>query len=202
MDFSQKILAALVPIICLLITAAGGYLVALIRKATTKLQQDVDNDTATKYMEMAYEAVVQAVTYTAQTFVDALKAEDAFTKDKQIEAFNTAKNKVFEILGDTAVLALREIYGDFDAWLDTKIEQVCREIKIADKDEALTSIAKSAASMCDSAVQLLGIEGEVEILVENEETVEDNTEAVAPEPVEDDTETDPRVAEFLADSYA
>lgn len=125
----QQILNASVPVLCLLITAAGAYLVALIRRETAQIQQQIDNETASKYMDMACDAVDQVVTSIAQTFVDTLKAEDAFTKEKQLEAFNTAKDTVLNILGETAVAALREIYGDFDAWLDTKIEQTCRNIK-------------------------------------------------------------------------
>jgi hypothetical protein len=128
-EILTQIAAACVPVLCMLITAGGAYLVALLRKKTAQLQQQVDNETASKYMNMASNAVAQAVTYTAQTFVDTLKAEDAFTKEKQLEAFNKAKDKVLEILGDTVVGALGEIYGDFDVWLDTKIEQVCRESK-------------------------------------------------------------------------
>lgn len=126
----QQIVSACVPVLCLLITAGGAYLVALLRRETAQLQQELDNNTASKYMTMACDAVAQAVTYTAQTFVDTLKAEGAFTKEKQLEAFKKAKNKALEILGDTAVAALGEIYGDFDVWLETKIEQVCREIKV------------------------------------------------------------------------
>lgn len=126
----QQIANACVPILCMVITATGLYIVALLRKKTAQLQQGLDNDTASKYIDMACEAVAQAVTYTAQTFVDALKSEGAFTKDKQLEAFNKAKDKTLKILGDTAVEALNEIYGDFDAWLNTRIEQVCREIKV------------------------------------------------------------------------
>lgn len=126
----QQIVNACVPVLCLLITAGGAYLVALLRRETAKLQKELDNDTASKYMTMACDAVAQAVTYTAQTFVDTLKAEGAFTKEKQLEAFDKAKSKTLEILGDAVVAALGEIYGDFDVWLNTKIEQVCREIKV------------------------------------------------------------------------
>lgn len=132
----QQIANACVPVLCLLITAGGAYLVALLRKKTDQLQQELDNSTADKYMEMGCDAVAQAVTYTAQTFVDTLKAEGAFTKEKQLEAFQKAKSKTKEILGNTVVAALDEIYGDFDVWLDTKIEQVCREIKAPEKTVA------------------------------------------------------------------
>lgn len=125
----QQIVNACVPIICLLITAGGAYLVALFRRGTAQIEKQINNETASKYMNMACEAVTQAVTYTAQTFVDALKAEGAFTKEMQIEAFYKAKSMALSILGNTVVKALGEIYGDFDMWLESKIEQVCREIK-------------------------------------------------------------------------
>lgn len=125
----QQIANACVPVLCLLISAGGAYLVALLRQKTKQAQQALDNDTASKYMDMACEAVTQAVTFTAQTFVDTLKTDGAFTKEKQLEAYELARSKALDILSDAAVAALDEIYGDFDAWLDTKIEQVCREIK-------------------------------------------------------------------------
>lgn len=128
-EFLQEILGALVPILCLLITAGGMYLVAIINKRTKQIEQQVANETANKYIEMAKDAVVQAVTYTAQTFVDALKSQNAFTLERQLEAFCTARDKALEILGDTAVAALDEIYGDFDTWLETRIEAECRSIK-------------------------------------------------------------------------
>lgn len=179
----QQIANACVPILCLLITAGGAYLVALLRRETSKLQQELDNEVASKYMDMAADAVTQAVTYTAQTFVDALKAEGAFTKEKQLEAFNKAKDKTLEILGTTAIAALGEIYGDFDAWLDTKIEQVCREIKVPETDEtaaatAAATAASVASAIANTAVQQLtaepAIQGaevstEVEIITEKAE---------------------------------
>ena len=124
-EILQQIIAAAVPVLCLLITAGGAYLVALLRKATDALKKKADNEKINKYIEMAELAVHSAVNATSQTFVDALKREDAFTKEKQIEAFNMAKNTVLEILSETAVAALNEIYGDFDTWLNAQIEANC-----------------------------------------------------------------------------
>lgn len=158
----QQIVNALVPVLCLLITAGGAYLVALVKRQTAQLQQQIDDETLNKYMDMAADAVVQAVTYTAQTFVDALKAQGAFTKEKQLEAFQKSKDKVLEILGDTVVGALDALYGDFDAWLTTKIEQVCRDIKTPEADAATTAAATTAASVAaaitSTAVQQLAAE--------------------------------------------
>ena len=169
----QQIANACVPILCLLITAGGAYLVALLRKKTAQLEKQIDNETAGKYINMATDAVSQAVTYVAQTFVDTLKEENAFTKDKQLEAFNKAKNKVLEILSETAVEALGQIYGDFDVWLNTKIEQVCRDIKTI-KTDAATAAATAAgvaSTIATTAVQQLNAEAGAKIGAEDPEAL-------------------------------
>lgn len=79
-EIMQQIVDAFLPILCLLITAGGGYLVALLRRQTQQIEKELNSETASKYIELAADAVEQAVTYTAQTFVGALKAEGAFTK--------------------------------------------------------------------------------------------------------------------------
>ena len=84
MEMLEQIADAFVPILCLLITAGGGYLVALLRRQTQQIEEELDSETASKYIELATDAVEQAVTYTAQTFVDTLKAEGGFTKEKQL----------------------------------------------------------------------------------------------------------------------
>lgn len=146
----QQILTACVPVLCLLITAGGAYMVALLRRETAQIEKEIDNDTVSKYMDMAVDAVAQAVAFTAQTFVDSLKAEGKFTKEKQIEAFQKAKDKALEILGDTVVKALNEVYGDFDAWIETKIEQACRADKAPTAKQAADTAATTAAATAAS----------------------------------------------------
>lgn len=159
----QQIVSACVPVLCLLITAGGAYAVALLRRETAKIQKQTDNETASKYMDMAVDAVEQAVAFTAQTFVDTLKSSGGFTKEKQREAFQKSKDKALEILGDTTVAALGEIYGDFDAWIETKIEQVCRDLKRPDTGEAATTAAATAASVATTiaATTVQQLAGEV-----------------------------------------
>ena len=139
-QITNAIANACTPILCLLITAGGAYLLALLRKRLNLVQEQMNNDLAGKYIDMAYDAVDQAVTFVAQTFVDALKSEGAFTKERQLEAFSMARNKVIEILGGTTVRYLNELYGDFETWLETRIEQVCREIKQPETAAALPGI--------------------------------------------------------------
>lgn len=160
----QNILTACVPVICLVITAAGGYLVAYMKKKTAELGATIENDTAAKYITMASDAVAQAVMYTAQTFVEALKAGGGFTKEKQLEAFNKAKAKTLEILGEAAVDALNSIYGDFDTWIETKIEQLCWETKKTGTEAAKTAAATAASvatTIATTAVQQLTAEAAI-----------------------------------------
>ena len=51
-----QIINAATPILCLLITAGGAYLVALLKRQTAQIEKDLDNETATKYMNMAVDA--------------------------------------------------------------------------------------------------------------------------------------------------
>ena len=125
----NDIMSACIPILCLLITAGGAYLVALLKRETMKIEKQLDNEMISKYITMANDAVTQATIYTTQVYVETLKKQGGFTKEKQIEAFNMSKQKALEILGDTAIKALNEIYGDLDSWLNTKIEQIVFESK-------------------------------------------------------------------------
>lgn len=145
-----SVLAYLIPAVFAEMASATGFYY-------TKAKAE-NNETASKYIDLATDAVEQAVTYTAQTFVDALKAEGAFTKEKQLEAFQKARDKVLEILGDTTVKALGEIYGDFDAWLDTKIEQVCRDIKVPEVEKAATTTAAATAASVASTIATTAVQ--------------------------------------------
>lgn len=65
---------------------------------------------------------------------------------------------MLEILGDTTVKALGEIYGDFDAWLDTKIEQVCRDIKVPEVEKAATTTAAATAASVASTIATTAVQ--------------------------------------------
>ena len=152
----EQIADAFVPILCLLITAGGGYLVALLRRQTQQIEEELDNETASKYIDLATDAVEQAVTYTAQTFVDALKAEGAFTKEKQLEALQA---QLRQTLGTKTRLE-RQMDGlDIsDSYYDRKISDLQRrydeqygrideiEVQIDDVQSQIRSIRQEKIS--------------------------------------------------------
>ena len=114
-----------IPAIPVLVTYLVKYLKAKAEQTTTK----INNELVRTYLQEATDAVLQAVTYTAQTYVDTLKKQGKFDKEAQQKAFNTAKDIALKLLTDEAKQMIEDLYGDLMLWLDTKIEQTVKEQK-------------------------------------------------------------------------
>lgn len=99
-----------------------AYVVKYINAKSAELQAKVENDTADKYIAMLDDTICACVVATTQTYVEALKKENAFTKEAQIEAFNLTFNAVMAVLSDEAKNYLTAIYGDLTAYITNKIE--------------------------------------------------------------------------------
>lgn len=99
-----------------------AYIVKYINMKSTEIQSKVDNDTADKYIAMLSETITACVIATNQTYVEALKKENAFTAEAQKEAFTLTYNAVMNVLTDEAKDYLTEIYGDLTSYITTKIE--------------------------------------------------------------------------------
>ena len=119
----QAVLIAAVPVISAFIgkglTALSGY-----------LSSKTENDTAKKYLTAAEEAAKKAVTYTSQTYVDALKKSGSFSKETQEEAPSRAVDKAKSLLTVEAIAFLEEAYGDVTEFLKTNIEAEVRSQKV------------------------------------------------------------------------
>ena len=119
----QAVPIAAVPVISAFIgkglTALSGY-----------LSSKTENDTAKKYLTAAEEAAKKAVTYTSQTYVDALKKSGSFSKENQEEALSRAVDKAKSLLTVEAIAFLEEAYGDVTEFLKTNIEAEVRSQKV------------------------------------------------------------------------
>lgn len=98
------------------------YLVAWIRVKTDELQQKNDNELYDKYLDLLETTIVDCVIATNQTYVDALKAEGKFDADAQKEAFKKTYEAVMQILTEDAKTYLMNALGDFDTFVNAKIE--------------------------------------------------------------------------------
>ena len=105
-----------------LLGLATAYLIKFIKIKSTEIQNKVNNDNADKYIQMVAETISACVIATNQTYVEALKKQNAFTAEAQKEAFQLTYDAVMTILTDDAKKYLTEIYGDVAAYITTKIE--------------------------------------------------------------------------------
>lgn len=108
-----------------------AFLIKFINMKSAEIQNKVDNETADKYIAMLADTITACVIATNQTYVEALKKENAFTAEAQKEAFNLTFNAVMAVLTDDARDYLTEIYGDLTAYITTKIEAEVNISKIA-----------------------------------------------------------------------
>lgn len=111
--------------------AVCGLIVYCVKKGIQYLQEKLDNECATKYLEMAKETIVACVTATNQSYVDSLKNNGAFDKEAWVTAFEKSKNNVLKLLSDAQKELIAELYGDVDAWINTQIEATVRQLKVA-----------------------------------------------------------------------
>ena len=108
------------------IPVATAYLVSFLKKKSAQAQTQIENDTAKHYLDEITNAVTTAVSATSQTYVDALKKDNAFTKEAQLEALNKAKDTALSILSPAAAQFVSEVYGDLNGFLVAKIEEAVR----------------------------------------------------------------------------
>lgn len=99
-----------------------AYIIKYINVKSVEIQNKVDNDMADKYIAMLADTITACVIATNQTYVEALKKENAFTKEAQTEAFNLTFNAVMSVLTDEAKAYLTAVYGDLTTYITNKIE--------------------------------------------------------------------------------
>lgn len=99
-----------------------AYVVKFINVKSGEIQNKTKNDNIDKYIVMLNDTISACVTATHQTYVSALKKENAFTAEAQKEAFKMTFDTVKNILTDDAKKYLVEAYGDLDAYITNKIE--------------------------------------------------------------------------------
>ena len=99
-----------------------AYLVSYIKTKSKEITDASENALVDKYVAMLAETISSCVIATKQTYVEALKKENAFTAEAQKEAFNQTFAAVMAVLTDEAKVYLSEAYGDLTAYITNKIE--------------------------------------------------------------------------------
>lgn len=119
LDFLYEILeVCIIPLLGILTV----YAVKFIKIKSDEIAKKVNNDTATKYIDLLATTISDCVVATNQTYVERLKKENAFTAEAQKEAFQLTYDAVMGVLTEDAKTYLTSIYGDLSAYIATKIE--------------------------------------------------------------------------------
>lgn len=128
MEMAQQIFElVIIPLLVILST----YFIKFINAKSNELINRVDNEKHDKYVLMLQETVTDCVLTTTQTYVDALKGQNAFDPEAQKKAFEMTKTAVLAILTDDAKEYLASALGDFDQYLTTLIEAQVQVNKLA-----------------------------------------------------------------------
>lgn len=122
LELLQAVATAAVPV-------CAAFLVQFLRRKSEQIGAQVDSLTTKELLAEVTEAITTAVTYTSQTYVDALKKSDSFSKENQEEALTMAVEKAKSLLTAEAIVFLEEAYGDVTEFLKTNIEAEVREQK-------------------------------------------------------------------------
>lgn len=121
----QLINVCIIPLLGLLTKFLIDFLIAKKEEAKSKM----NNEIAKKYLEMLNETVVECVNATHQTYVDALKKENAFSEENQKAALQMTYENVMAILSTDAKEYLQEACGDLEIYIKNKIEAKVKESK-------------------------------------------------------------------------
>lgn len=110
--------------VCLipLLGIATAALIAFVREKMAEGRDMVKTDLAAKYLYMLEATVVDCIKATNQTYVNALKDQNAFDAEAQKHALSLTKDAVLKILSADAKNYLNNFVGDLDVLIQEKIE--------------------------------------------------------------------------------
>ena len=109
-------------VVCPVLSLTGIYLTYLISVKIKEVKQKINNEKASKYLDMLDTTIQNAVLATTQTYVDSLKKQGKFDADAQKVAFKQTYDAVMRVLTEDVVNYITLIVGDLETYITTKIE--------------------------------------------------------------------------------
>ena len=96
---------------------------------TSWLNNKLKGKKSLEYANAALEAVTSCVKATYQTYVEAIKGTDAWTKEAQTTALKLSLESAKAQLGDEVKTYLSTEHGELDSYLTSLIESVLYDLK-------------------------------------------------------------------------
>lgn len=117
----------------ILLTALGtvltGLLTWLTSFITSWISAKIKDKNAAKILNSITSLVTNSVQATYQSYVEALKGTDMWTKEAQEKALNMALNTIKTQLPNESVKFIEENYGNLEEYLKTLIESILYKLK-------------------------------------------------------------------------
>lgn len=122
MDWNEIMMTSITAVIIPAIVVLGN----MLRKY---IDANIKDEKVLKYLTIVADCVTDAVADVAQTVVDKVKDEEWNNETKQA-AFEAAKEKALQHMGITGKELLEEALGDFDGWINSKIEAEVKRLEV------------------------------------------------------------------------
>ena len=110
-------------------TILTGLLAWLISIITNWINSKIKDKNAAKILTSVTTLVTNVVQATYQSYVEALKGTDAWTKEAQEAALNKALTTIKSQLNSEGIKFIEENYGNVEEYLKTLIESVLYRLK-------------------------------------------------------------------------
>lgn len=117
----------------ILLSTLGTILTALatwgVERLIAWLNTKIKDQKALTYLNNAISVVTSVVKATYQTYVEALKNENMFTKEAQEQALNKAVEQAKTTMSAEVKNFITENYGDLTEWIKLQIESAIYSLK-------------------------------------------------------------------------
>lgn len=123
MDWEFVLDNALTTILIPLLPLLGVWAITWVNRQIKNLKEKNDREYFDYHLDKVNDLIEDVVIEVQQVYVEALKDEHIFTKEKQLEVFNLAKDKILNQLTIQATEVLEKTYNDYIAWIETQIER-------------------------------------------------------------------------------
>ena len=126
MEMLEKIpYVLIVAVVTLIATFICKYLYTKWNEIKTNIKNEKIRNVIDEVVDIVYRAVVQ----TNQVYVDSLKNSGTFDEEAAKTAFSKTKNTIMNLLSNSMISIITEVYGDFNTYIDTLIESIVNEEK-------------------------------------------------------------------------
>ena len=110
-------------------TILTGLSVWLMSIVTSWINSKIKDKNAAKILTSITTLVTNVVQATYQSYVEALKGTDAWTKKAQEEALNKALTTIKNQLNNEGIKFIEENYGNVEEYIKTLIESILYKLK-------------------------------------------------------------------------